>query len=100
MEWLTILCIWVVIGLIIGLLAVRKHRNGWGWGIIGGLSCIGGYFCVIPFIVLCFVNFLCPECKSPMTNQEWKQKKCPRCGWQSIASCTNKQEEMLSNKCS
>jgi len=75
MQEVTILVTWAIFGTIIGLLAARKNRNGWTWGIIGGI------FWLPAIIALCFMHFLCPKCKAPMTNQEWKSKKCPRCGW-------------------
>lgn len=75
MEFAGMLLMWAIFGTIIGLLAARKNRNGWLWGIIGG------FFWVPSLIVLCFMNFLCPNCKKPLTNQEWKERKCPRCDW-------------------
>jgi hypothetical protein len=67
--------IWYTIsGLIIGLLAARKNRNPWAWGLIGGLSSIVG------LIILAFMPYLCPKCEKPITNKEWKNRSCPRCG--------------------
>jgi hypothetical protein len=71
---LVLLGMWAIFGTVIGLLAARKNRNAWAWGVIGG------GFLLPAAIVLCFMSYLCPKCKSPMTNQEWKAKKCPRCG--------------------
>ena len=66
---------WAIISTIIGLLAARKNRNGWAWGLIGG-------FVFLPtLIALAFIQFLCPNCKKPITKQEWNERKCPRCGW-------------------
>jgi len=70
-----IVIMYVILATVIGSLAKRKNRNSWAWGVIGA------FFWSISLIVLCFLDFLCPNCKKPMTNQEWKDKKCPRCGW-------------------
>jgi len=69
------LMMWAIFGLIIGLLAERKNRNFWAWAIIGGAIWVPA------LIVLSFKSILCPKCKNPITNQEWKERKCPRCNW-------------------
>jgi ssDNA-binding Zn-finger/Zn-ribbon topoisomerase 1 len=63
-----------IAALIIGLLAARKNRSGWGWGLIGGLFLIPG------LLVLMFMSYLCPKCRQSITNAEWKTRTCPRCG--------------------
>ncbi len=72
------LLFWAFFGTIIGLLAARKNRNGLMWGFSGGP------FGLFPIIVLALVPFLCPKCRMPMTNKEWKTGKCPRCGWADV----------------
>ena len=59
---------------IIGPLAARKNRNGWAWGLIGGLFFLPG------LLVLMFMSYLCPQCQQSISNKEWKQRTCPRCG--------------------
>ncbi len=58
---------------IMGWLAARKNRNAWAWGLIGGL------FLLFGLIVLAFTPYLCPKCKQPITNSEWRNRTCPRC---------------------
>jgi len=48
---------WTVFGLIIGLWAKWKNRNGILWGIIGGPFMVLGVFIII------FMPFLCPKCR-------------------------------------
>jgi MFS family permease len=65
---------YTIAGLIIGLLAKRKNRNPWAWGLIGGLFLLAG------LLLLAFMPYLCPKCEQPITNEEWKSRNCPRCG--------------------
>ena len=65
---------YAIAALIIGLLAARKNRNGWAWGLIGGL------FLIFGLLVLMFLPFLCPKCGQSISNKEWKDRICPRCG--------------------
>ena len=75
-ELLILVIIWGGFGAVIGLLARRKHRKAWAWGAIGGCPCL--FFPAT--IVLMFMSFLCPKCRRDLSNQEWKQRTCPRCG--------------------
>ena len=59
--------------LLLGYFAKRKNRS-LAWAFIGPL------FCVPSLIAMAFMSYLCPKCRGPMTNDEWKQKRCPRCG--------------------
>jgi len=65
---------YAIAGTIIGFLAARKNRNPWAWGLTGGL------FLILGLIVLAFMPYLCPKCEQPITNTEWKNRICPRCG--------------------
>ncbi len=67
-------CGYFIAAIIIGPLAARKNRNGLGWGLLGG------FFLVPGLLVLMFLPFLCPKCQQSITNNEWKQRDCPRCG--------------------
>src|SRR5262245_33894007 len=58
--------------LLLGYFASRKNRS-LGWAFIGPL------FCVPSLIAMAFMSYLCPKCRGPMTYDEWKQKRCPRC---------------------
>lgn len=61
-------------GLVIGLLAIRKHRSFWLWGVFGAATFL------IAGIALAFVSILCPKCKEPLTNKQWNDRLCPHCG--------------------
>lgn len=65
---------YAISAVIIGLLAARKNRNGVAWGLIGGLFLLPG------LLVLMFMPFVCPKCKQSLSNREWKQRTCPKCG--------------------
>ena len=65
---------YVISAVIIGLLAARKNRNGWAWGLIGGLFLLPG------LIVLMFLPYLCPKCRQSISKTRWKLRTCPRCG--------------------
>lgn len=55
-------------------LAKSKNRNPWAWLMMFPFTA------GISFFVLFFLPTLCPACKQPLSIQEWKQRKCPRCG--------------------
>jgi hypothetical protein len=59
--------------LLLGYFAKRKNRS-LAWAFIGPL------FCVPSLIAMAFMSYLCPKCRGPMTNHEWKRRHCPRCG--------------------
>ena len=61
-------------GLVVGLLAKRKNRSPWGWGVAGALSWI------IALLVLAFMPYKCPKCKQSITNDQGRDKNCPTCG--------------------
>lgn len=61
-------------GLVVGLLAKRKHRNPWGWGVAGALSWL------IALLILAFMPYKCPKCRQSLTNDQGKEKDCPSCG--------------------
>ena len=66
--------IWYALAaLILGYFAKRKNRSI-AWAIIGP------FFCVPSLIAMAFMSYLCPRCRGPLTNDEWKQRRCPRCG--------------------
>jgi hypothetical protein len=73
-RYLAFLISYAFAGTLIGLLAARKNRSGWGWGLFGGLFLLPG------LLVLMFMSFVCPKCGQSLTNQEWKQRSCRRCG--------------------
>ena len=60
-------------GLVLGLLAKRKNRNPWAWGVVGALALLPGA------IVLMFMPYLCPRCRRSITNKEARAGTCPSC---------------------
>jgi hypothetical protein len=60
--------------LVLSLLADRKNRNPLAWGLIGGL------FFPCSFICLLLESHLCPECRGPLTQDQWRLRRCPTCG--------------------
>jgi hypothetical protein len=65
--------VWSVSAVITGVLAARKNRNTLMWAIAGIL------FPWIAFLVLLFLPRLCPKCQGPLTYDEWREHRCPRC---------------------
>jgi len=76
METTLILELLVVIvwGTAVGLLAKRKNRNPWLWGIAGILTL------PIALLVLAFMPYKCPKCNQSLTNKQGSDKECPQCG--------------------
>ena len=70
-----VLAVWAAFGTAIGVLAKRKHRHAVAWGLIGGFP----YLALPTAILLCFMPVLCPECKTALTNKQWKARACPKC---------------------
>lgn len=65
---------WAVFGLIIGLWAKWKNRNGILWAILGGP------FMVLGILIIIFMPFLCPKCRKKVKRKQWKKNICPDCG--------------------
>lgn len=61
-------------GLVVGLLAWRKNRNPWLWGLGGAISL------VIALLILAFLPYRCPKCGRSLTNKQGIAKECPGCG--------------------
>jgi hypothetical protein len=76
----------LVWGVVVGLLAKRKNRNPWGWGIAGTFSWL------IALVILTFLPYKCPKCERSITNDQGKNKICPRCG--SFAAASRVTEEV------
>lgn len=64
----------IICGLFAGLLAKRKNRNPWGWGIAGALSFL------VALLILAFMPYKCPKCGQSLTNDQGKEEDCPSCG--------------------
>jgi len=85
----SILLWWAFWGTILGMFAARKNRNIWAWAIIGAFP----WFLGPAIIIMCFLAFLCPKCKSPMTKKEWKGGHC-QCGWNRAGSLQEKTQRI------
>jgi len=64
---------WAIFGLIIGLLAKWKNRNGLLWGIVGGP------FLILGLLLITCMPFLCPKCRKKV-KRKWKKNICSDCG--------------------
>jgi biotin transporter BioY len=73
-QLLVFLISYAIAAVIIGTLAARKNRNGWAWGLIGGIFLVPG------LLVIMFMPFLCPKCQRSLSNKQWKDRTCPTCG--------------------
>ena len=60
-------------GGVVGLLAKRKNRNPYGWGLAGGS------FSLLTLVLLAFMPNLCPKCGQKMPSQDAKQNACANC---------------------
>ena len=70
------LWLWFSFGVLFALLAKRKNRNPFFWGIVGGYP----YIAIISLGGIIYAKFLCPKCKHPLKNKQWKNRICPNCG--------------------
>ncbi len=61
-------------GIVTGFLALRKNRSCWLWALVGAITF------PIGAVALACVSFLCPKCRRPLANKEWKDQRCPNCG--------------------
>ncbi|MDM8546658.1 hypothetical protein QUF61_09220 [Candidatus Venteria ishoeyi] len=69
---------------LLGLLAARKHRNGWEWGIVSviPLTVFGSDMFVLILLLLLWMRPLCPECGTAVSSEEQNQQRCIQCGYQ------------------
>lgn len=64
----------LVCAVLTGLLAKRKNRNPWVWGVAGAFSLL------IALLVLAFMPYKCPSCGESLTTSQVQDKQCPSCG--------------------
>lgn len=60
--------------MILGIMAAQRNRDAAAWGFIGGL------FFLPSLIILMLCPYLCPRCRRPLSNKEWRARTCPQCG--------------------
>ena len=64
----------------IALLAKRKNRNVWFWGVMGAAAgALAPILLVIPLIRLSFARYRCPRCGNDLTNEQARSNECPAC---------------------
>jgi hypothetical protein len=61
-------------GVGLGVAATGRNRDFLSWAVIGAL------FSVIGAVALMVTSVLCPGCEMPLSNRDWKARKCPKCG--------------------
>lgn len=64
----------VLWGVVVGLLAKRKHKNPWLWGVLGAFSW------VIALAILALLPHRCPKCDQVLGTEHGKNNFCPGCG--------------------
>ena len=60
--------------LMLSSLAAWKNRNPLGRGQIGGL------FFPTSLICLLLDSYVCPKCRTSLSADDWRLRKCPTCG--------------------
>lgn len=67
-------------GLGLWLLAKRKNRTPWPWGIIGGIAGgIAPIILLIPLLILGFMKYKCARCGAVVSNEQARSSQCPAC---------------------
>ena len=66
--------------------AFRKNRNPAIWGLLGAVF-------PLTVLIVAFLPFLCPECRTSLTNAQWRKRNCPVCGDLSSAHAPAQQHE-------
>ncbi len=81
---LTIRVAFLVLGGIgLALLAKRKNRNPWPWGVVGALcGAIAPLLLLPPLVVLGFLKYKCPKCGAAVSNEQARSGQCPACASQ------------------
>lgn len=70
----------IIWGAIVSLLAKRKNRNPWAWGLCGAAGALTWLIPLLALLVLAFTPYQCPKCKQSLTNKQAKGKICSACG--------------------
>ena len=67
-------------GVGLALLAKRKNRSAWPWGIVGALCGAAAPLLLLPpLLVLGFLKYKCPKCGATVSNEQARSGQCPAC---------------------
>jgi rubrerythrin len=67
-------------GVGLALLAKRKNRSPWPWGVVGALcGAIAPLLLLPPLLVLGFLKYKCPKCGATVSNEQARSGQCPAC---------------------
>jgi len=66
---------WMIgFGVLVAFLAKRKNRSPWTWGLAGAV------FTIPTLLILAFFPYRCPQCRKSLSQRQWRDRTCPRCG--------------------
>jgi rubrerythrin len=67
-------------GVGLALLAKRKNRSPWPWGVVGALcGAIAPLLLLPPLLVLGLLKYKCPKCGATVSNEQARSSQCPAC---------------------
>ena len=70
-------------GVGLALLAKRKNRSPWAWGIVGALcGAVVPLLLLPPLVVLGFLKYKCPKCGATVSNEQARSGQCSVCASQ------------------
>jgi hypothetical protein len=67
-------------GVGLALLAKRKNRSPWPWGIVGALfGAVAPLLLLPPLLALGFLKYKCPKCGATVSNGQARSGQCSGC---------------------
>jgi hypothetical protein len=67
-------------GVGLALLARRKSRSPWPWGIVGAIcGAVAPLLLLPPLLVLGFLKYKCPKCRATVSNKQARLGQCSAC---------------------